>query len=322
MKIQPPHRYTPPAYPTLAEMRQRPDLRARLPKRWTASPRFVALLSTFVSLRAWLAGAGDPQAAAPACATTVAQPESPRDGTNTAVQEATSLVVPFLDESMEYDGRGSFGCVAVNPPTFLAEDEALELIQQELRAAGFDLEESIVLEGAQAPETPPVAETDSDVPNVLERGAPKTIDPQHFLFDFADRKRGLYIEYLSRSDYNDWSDDGAMRSTVQRYDFTAASRKAAETFRSWKSPKPVTFGILFDPLASLDHLDFEYYQWTRQGLTDEQKALVMQLAKPSRLPRNEAATAEKAREKLRDQIRHLINHLKKEGSSKEGGVES
>lgn len=310
MKIQPPHRYTPPAYPTLAEVRQRPDLLARLPKRWTASPRFVALLSTFVSLRAWLAGAVDPGATSPAGTTTVAQPESPRDGTNTAVQEATSLVVPFLDESMEYDGRGSFGCVAVNPPTFLAEDEALELIQQELRAAGFDLEESVVLEEAQAPETPPVAEIENDVRNVLERGVPKTINPQHFLFDFADRRRGLYIEYLSRSDYNDWSDDGAMRSTVQRYDFTAASRKAAETFRSWKSPKPVTFGIFFDPLAKPERPDFGVTPHNTQGLTDEQKALVMQLSAPTRYQRDEVATIEKARDKLRDQVRHFIAVMK------------
>jgi|APTNR8051073442_1049403.scaffolds.fasta_scaffold00052_29 hypothetical protein len=290
MKIQPPRRYTPPAYPTLAEMRQRPELLSRLPRRWTTSPRFVALLSIFVSLRAWLAGAGDPPAATPACATTVAQPESPRDGTTTAVQEATSMVVPFLDESMEYDGRGTFGCIAVNPPTFLAEDEALELIQQELRAAGLDLEDAVILEGVKAPEESPAA----------------TVDPRHFLFDFADRKRGVYIEYLSRADYDDWTDDDGMRSTVQDYDFAAASRRAAQTFQAWKTTTPVTFGIFFDPLASPVRPDVQEAKHTTQGLTDEQKALVRQLIKPTRYQQDDAATAEKAREKLRDQVRHFI----------------
>ena len=290
MKIQPPRRYTPPAYPTLAQARQRPELLAQLPRRWTGSPRFVALLSIFVSLRAWLAGAGDPQAAAPARTSTVAQPESPREGTTTAVQEATSMVVPFLDESMEYDGRGTFGCVAVNPPTFFAEDEALELIQQELRAAGFALEDSVILEGAKTSELPPVAK----------------VDPQHFLFDFADQKRGVYIEYLSRADYKDWTDDDGMQSTAQEYDFTAASRRAAQTFQSWKTPKPVTYGIFFDPLASPVRPDAHEAEHNTQGLTDEQKALVRQLTRPTSYQQDDAATAEKAREKLRDQVRHFI----------------
>ena len=43
-----------------------------------------------------------------------------------------------------------------------------------------------------------------------------------------------------------------------------------------------------------------------QGLTDEQKALVRQLTRPTSYQQDEAATAEKAREKLRDQVRHFI----------------
>lgn len=290
MKIQPPRRYTPPAYPTLAEVRRSPGLLSRLPRRWTASPRFVALLSSFVSLRAWLVGAGDPGIATPVPVPAVAQPESPHDGTVTAVKEAASLVVPFLEEAMEYDGRGTFGCVAVNPPTFFSEDEALELIQQELRDAGFDLEDAVGLEDARAPEASPAG----------------TVDPRHFLFDFADRKRGVFIEYLSRADYEDWVDDDGMRSTAQSYDFTAASRRAAQTFQSWKTPKPVTFGIFFDPLAKPERPDFGVTPPNTQGLTDEQQALVRQLTKPVRYERDEAATAEKAREKLRDQVRHFI----------------
>ena len=44
----------------------------------------------------------------------------------------------------------------------------------------------------------------------------------------------------------------------------------------------------------------------QRTLTDEQKALVRQLTRPTSYQQDEAATAEKAREKLRDQVRHFI----------------
>ena len=64
-----------------------------------------------------------------------------------ARQSVATLVAPLLQKAMDEDGRGAFGCIAVDPPTILSENDALNLIEQEFAKAGIKLRDCYELTG-------------------------------------------------------------------------------------------------------------------------------------------------------------------------------
>jgi hypothetical protein len=235
-----------------------------------------------------------------------AKPPAGPEGAARAVSRAAALVAPLLAEALENDGRGSFGCVAVNPPTFMAEDEALDLIEQELRAAGLKLSANPVLEGR-----PPTRRPDPKKSEQMrwrfgdDRLEPPSWEVLRRNFDFADAERGIYVAFLSADDYNRWGGPGM--GTAQSYNFPELARTFAKELEQSKPARPAVFGLFFDPLANDDLPGPDL-----KGLSPAQQKVAE--AGYARAQERERATLDQqGAEKLRRQVAHFIAFLRREG---------
>ena len=286
-------------YPTLAEIQRTPELLARVPARWEQSSGFAALLGLLAlatAPRAEAAGETVP-AAAPAAAAPDAQP--PETAVAQEARKTAAVVAPMLEEALDQDGRGSFGCISVCPATFMPEDEALELIRTELEAAGLRLQEGVELDNVMAPVQKPVDAKAHD-PRDWEKG--NELGPRPVRFDWADPERAVYVDYLAQRDYRTWQ--GRSVSLDNSFDFAALARKVAEAYGQHPATNKTIFGVFFEPLA-----DRGVAQPKLEGLSSEQARRASWESE-----RMEAALkGEKSRDKLRRQVRHFVEFLKNEG---------
>ncbi len=215
-------------------------------------------------------------------------------------KQATAIVAPFLEETMRYDGLGSFkggekpSLLTVEPPARPSEDDTIEFIKTELESAGLHLKEDVEMDDVEAPEE-----------GGVERTRPK-LESRRFSFDLADVDRSIYVEFLSARDYKVW-DGGRMRSR-RGYDFPALAQEVADSFGKRKTDKRIVFGVFFDPVAHVRRFRGDDVSW----LTPKQKTL----ASEEGFNAYEVAMFglnEKSRAKLRKQVQHFIAFLKQEG---------
>lgn len=110
MEVQSVSRYSVPGYPTEPDARVFPSLLRSVPSRWQANPTVLMSLASISILVASAKSAAS-------------------DG---ADKNAGTLVAPLF---VHGSGMGSFGCRVVNPPAFLSEDEARQVIIAEAKKA-------------------------------------------------------------------------------------------------------------------------------------------------------------------------------------------
>lgn len=305
MKIRPVQRYPDPNYPLQEQVRQSPELLKSLPTRWEKAPGFAALLGVMALATARAEAATAEEGTPPPAL----DPEAAagKQEASAAAEKAGAVVAPILAEALEHDGRGSFGCVAVSPPSFLAEDEALDLIRAELEAAGLRLRDDAVLEGVMAP-TGPGNDTRGEKGDGRESrvvddwGNPNQLGLRPVQFDWVDPDRAVYIEYLTRRDYREW--EGLATSTADTYDFPELAQKVVEAYGKYPAGRQTTFGVFFDPLA---HPGVEEVPVT--GLAPEEERLADAEYKQAAA----AAADSRGRDKLRRQVRHFVEFLREEG---------
>jgi hypothetical protein len=309
MKIKPQKHYRKPDYPTIRAAGSAQALLARIPNRWRKSIVFSTAVGIGFIVKALLTGSDTP----------VTQPPTPssqnpdQSDRGTAAQKATSqirkagtLVAPILAEALAHDGRGAFGCVAVNPPCFLSEAEALDLIVKEFKTTGLNLKISIAMEGLKVPDPKTSIRTAS-------RSEPKLKTGEH-IFDLADIENSVYIEYLSQWDYRQWM--GRSLTTVDSFDFPNAVSKVSNALEKRRSEKREVFGIFFDPLAraNLPRPD-------TRGLNINQKRMVLE--EYDRASKEEREhLKDKAKEKLQRQVQHFVTCLREEGVIDKMPIES
>ena len=326
MKISPVRKYRTPAYPTLFAAQLDSELLSRIPGRWRKSPKFAAALGLLGGLTTRLLVAAEVSDRAVEAKAAVTQapgarrPAPDKPSAARDVHQATAVVAPLLEEALQYDGRGSFGCVAVNPPTFLSEDEALEIIRTELEAAGLKLKEDVDLDDVEAPvaggrgmDAEEVTEDEDGNDRTISvrlrhdpgMGRASKLAPRSFSFDLADADRSVFIEYLSARDHTDW--EGSSMSTVSSYDFPALARKVSNSFQKRRSDKQTVFGVFFDPLARTEIVPPQV-----SGLTREQERVAYQEYRKAQ--RNEWEHLNvKAKAKLRKQVQNFVAFLTKSG---------
>ena len=286
-------------YPTLAEIQRMPELLARVPARWEQSSGFAALLGLLALATAPRAEAADNETAPAAAALDPDVAVVPRDNAS-AVQKTAAVVAPMLEEALDQDGRGSFGCMSVCPATFMPEDEALELIRTELEAAGLRLQEGVELDNVMAPVQKSENAKPPSGPRDWEKG--NELGPRPVRFDWADPERAVYVDYLAQRDYRTWQ--GRSVSLDNSFDFPALARKVAEAYGQHPATNKTVFGVFFEPLA-----DPGVAQPKLEGLSSEQARRASWESE-----RLEAAVkGEKSRDKLRRQVRHFVEFLNKEG---------
>jgi len=220
MKPRPDKHYRPPRYPTRLRVAARPALlENNLPPAWRASREIAGAAALF--LAANLAGCSS-------------SPDTPR---------ARTAVAPVF---VHGEGQGAFGCVVVSPPTFMSEDEALLMIEEELGKQGLNLSRrDVTAAGVMIPAREEYWYKNffgrmkieyRELPNISK---PLTIDRQ-------DPDKQVSVVFVSYGDYFERG-GASSNSTVQGYDLPEVARFVADKIKD--TGPGGYFGVLYDPVA-------------------------------------------------------------------------
>ena len=242
------------------------------------------------------------------------------------------LVGPILEKALAEDGRGAFGCVAIDPPMMLSEADALDLIRQEFAKAGVrllpahELGERVLLPAERGRltsrdrreiATEPKAHT-CEWGTYWKDPPAMTKDEHKWIFDLATKDGSLLVEYLSSTDSEALADENTFQenpdgsffirmewSSVTEYDFPRLADDLRVRFESRPSSTPVLVALFFDPLARTTGFDYSNIYYSKDPA--QYQAAMEQLAH-AREP-----LPQLSREKLREQIRFFLDWARKEG---------
>ena len=276
-KVTPVRKLQTPAYPTIREIGNA-DL-SRVPSRWANMKSVVASIGTAAMALKSLALEANAEAA-PAAPSA----EAPRRGAEAARHEVNDAsptdVCPLAAVAVAGEGRGGFGCVAMNPPVMLGEAEALEIIEKEFLARGVKLKDCPELDGVSLPSDP-------------ERKRP-------VMLDFGTEKGDVMVEFISWGDVRLWNkrDDSMVISSFNVYDTRAAATNAVNAISARKGGERVSVGVFYDPFVYLP----------KDWKPSDEKA-----SSETRWKERTAEGKRIAGEKLKAQIEHFFDYLAKKG---------
>jgi hypothetical protein len=248
MKVQPVSQCRKVRYPTRPALDQHPDTLQQLPSRWRANPVVIAALASLFTL----SSANQQQA-------------TPKD-----------KVAPLF---VHGQGRGSFGCVVVNPPVFLSETEARAVILEEAKKAGIAFQS-------------PKGKSRTISIELKDKATGKklcTVDA-----DGIDRKRKIAFVFVSQDD----ADHGNLLngSSVYGYDLKQGA-KALIAKMSKYQPETIV-GTFYDPMMKRNR---------SLGKAEKVKDWKAYFKKV----RERAKASD--REELRKQVRDFVKWLKAQG---------
>ena len=295
MKVRALRRYPPPSYPTA---RQSEGVGGREARPVSAMSRLLGAGLLLEALLGEMAEArGDGGAAV------VQAPPSPERKAPAASGQVAGLVAPALADALKHDGRGAFGCVAVSPPSFLAEDEALEVIRDECAKAGMKLQGRVVVDRVLIPDFSGQNRSREweDWRKGIKSGK-RPLAEGKYEFDLASEGLDVFIEYLSEEDYDSWM--GMSASTGYEYDFPELQAQISKSLERRRADRQVVYGLFFDPLVRVE-LDSPELDGLDRRLRNLGQAEYVHARNTAR-----AKLEEKAKEKLRAQVRHFLEYLK------------
>jgi len=309
MTIKPLKSYKAPAYPTFEESKMDAQLLKRLPRRWGKNSPIASLLGTGIIIQIAGAGRGDDGAVK-----VNVQIVAPAEPLPKAVADAVralpaTRVAPILEDALANDGRGGFGCVAISAPVFLSENEAIDLIEAELKKTGLQWKDMVSVDGLKIP----AASAKRDLMGGREdredtrKLQVKTLVEGTYTFDLGTEDRSVVVKFLQMKDFDLWNDNRNM-STWQSFDFASLASEISDTFKQRANGKPVIIGIFFEPSTYPEKKERE--KRPEQGKVDLDK-IREQVRTDYEKIRQE--TKERAKEKLRQQVQHFVDYLKQEG---------
>jgi hypothetical protein len=161
-------------------------------------------------------------------------------------EEGKTTVAPIFEHG---NGRGVTGCIVVSPPAFLSEEEAMQIIREELFKQGIQLKAGGTLESVLIPSRElrhgieVVDGKNREKITIVVRpgkGVPLKLDG-------VDSEKKIEVEFISKENYHDRGGPSSM-SSVQRYDFKEVAQYVAEQVNK-QDKEPVYFGIFYDPLS-------------------------------------------------------------------------
>jgi hypothetical protein len=230
-------RYRRPRYPTRLEVLSDPELLKRnLPPAWRTVPELAGAVTLCLAVNT---------------ATCSAQ-RGPSGSTN-----GVAIVAPLFEHG---EGRGAVGCVVVAPPVFLSEEEAWQVIDEELSRQGVKAsDKKFEVRGVRIPKRTERWDPRGEEPEPKVTDQPGTAAP--FKADRADPKSKVVVEFVSQQEYHTLGGARSM-STVQAYDLKGLAKSLASQVKSNAKDKAY-FGILYDPAAKPDRKP------PRSGMTAE-----------------------------------------------------
>ena len=138
-------------------------------------------------------------------------PAPPAEASEAFFRMAPNLLAAMAREGV---GHGAYGCIAVAPTTFVAEDDGIEIMRLELEKAGI----KTVVGGPAAPGLR------AAVKNPL-RGRTTDIPDEPFVFDGRSEDGTVLFEFVSRRDLFAWNDIVAWSD---QYNFTEVADRLAD----------------------------------------------------------------------------------------------
>jgi hypothetical protein len=244
MKAKPIRRYPSPKYPTRLEVAARPGLLQRhQPPTWRNWPELTGAVGLFLLAdTARLAAADSPA----------------KRGNAKAPGEAVAVVSPIFQHGA---GRGSTGCIVMSPPVFLSEEEALQVIREEMAAKGVQLGTNqttlagITLERFQLVAPPAVAPASGEAAKETKPARPRyEIKQEPFKTDAADPKKKVFVEFLTERDALRWDLERSKEGekiffgTVHSYDMPKTAAYMTERVKRQATDR-LYFGTFYDPMA-------------------------------------------------------------------------
>ena len=322
MKIKPVAKAVPSPIPTAAEAAADPSLLApavRRGPRGAGALLGAGLLGGLFAPAAAGADEATPPPEVPALDASRAADAEAAARAEEAREAVATVVAPILQKALDEEGRGEFGCVAVDPPMILSEADALELIRQEFAKAGVELREGHELSEFTRTRTDWDAPRNADATeeNVWWRlpssgdgdpARPQKTEAASWVFDLASEDGSLLLEYLSTIDHDKLGDfPPRWGSTVSAYDFPKRAARFRTDLETRTNGVPVTIGLFFDPMVHayvrvrngecLLRLDSGVVVLTEEEARDKQRELLQM----------------DARERLREQVRYFLDWARQEG---------
>ncbi len=304
VRSRPVRRSAEPRYPTRVEALADPDLlRLHIPPSWLSRKEMAGLLGVFLAVN----GGG--------CSKEPSSGPSTRPAGNDLVGKA-AIVAPIFEHG---DGRGVDGCMVINPPVFLSEQEALQVIREELGQAGLSFSQADTpMEGVSIPLRIETRREDWITGRTGLTAKPSGRDARPLRLDLRDSAHGVGVEFVSQSDCGEMRTDhddstGTITwSSVHEYDFKSTanwiSKCANEQGRSLR------LGVFYDPLErSKPRTDSRQTSRPPGGLDDVEamKAALLEIESILKMTREERLVESKRL--LREQVKDFVDWLKGQG---------
>lgn len=272
-------RYTEPRYPTFDDLRVHPELLNHIPRRWRGNRFVLTALSLVLPLIIARQATGEDDERG--------QPDKLR-------------VAPLF---IHGSGRGSFGCVVVNPPVFLSEDEARQVVQDEAKKAGVDFAtDSLTLKSVSVPITDKFAFLDNNDKGKSGENQPPKVNilRRDIQMDGYERKRNIAYEIVTQKDFTDWENkERANFCTVSSYDFKTTAERLGNGLARTEGDTIVA--VFYEPAASSPPTA----TWPGKDASKKDRKAFWQERKK--------ASKELGEKQLRQQVRDFMEWLKAQG---------
>ncbi|MBN1609568.1 MAG: hypothetical protein JW940_23250 [Polyangiaceae bacterium] len=303
-----------PGYPTRHEVRLDPRLLAEnLPWAWRGNVRLVQAAAALLALQAGGCGGERQLVAEPGRPALVGEVRN----AGALAPVAVARVAPLFFHG---EGRGATGCVVMNPPVFLSEEEALQIIVEELSRHGLDLDEREVVVDSVTITTLRmrlvVTKRDGSQEQrfLPDEAKPK---PTALAMDLANRKKRVAVEFVGRSDFYSLGgvdglafalldertgERGLFSSSVREYNIHDVARHVRVEIER-QGREPWHYGLFYDPVV--------IEQWEKAFDSVPDTAPSWERDKAFKNARK--AAQKEAHDLLRAQVRDFAAWLKREG---------
>jgi hypothetical protein len=226
-----------------------------------------------------------------------------------ADKEGKIVVAPIFEHGK---GRGAEGCIVMSPPVFLSEEEAMQIVREELAKEDIQLKAGRTLKDAYIPWRMKVSdktgkqsvqEMDGDVKSeadakaaIAKRGVTTRLRHRPLKLSGIDDKKKVGVKFIAVKNY--YEVGGLVSTTtVQSYDFKEVAQYVAEKVKT-RSNEPIYLGVFYDPAAKFD---MEVWRKKREE-TDSDTAW----------KQTEEQGKQEAKKLLRQQVQDFADWLKKQ----------
>jgi hypothetical protein len=156
------------------------------------------------------------------------------------------VVAPIFEHG---EGRGAEGCVVISPPVFLSEEEAMQVVREELAKQGIQLKAGGTVEAVRIPSRTLTFETvKKDGKEEYEKRTvvvPGQATP--LKLDGFDSAKAIQVVFISEKDVDDLGGPFSI-GTVDCYDLKEDAKYVAEHMAKLDNGR-VFFGVFYDPLC-------------------------------------------------------------------------